>query len=408
MNDNETLIIPANIEAERAVLGSLLIDADTVPKVAAILKTPKDFFLERHGWLYGAILLLWAERKPIDYITVVDQLEANGQLENLGGPAYIMELINATPTSVNAEHYAAIVRKTANKRQLIAAAGKIASLAYDDQVDDEDAIEQAESLIFAVGQGQMDYEPKPIRDILMPTVDQIDYLARHQNMLMGVPTSFTLLDRMLGGLQKSDLIIVAGRPGMGKSALAMTIANNAAKKYGAHVAIFSLEMSNEQLAQRMLSMETGIDSHRLRLGQVHEDEWELLLNAANQMAQTTMFIDDTPAASVHEIRSKCLRLHAEHGLDMVLIDYMQLMSGVGSSGRSQENRQQEISYISRNLKALARTQRAGARTEPTQPSRRKQSRQAPGALRPARERPDRSRCRRRFVPLSRGLLHRRQ
>ncbi|PJF46076.1 MAG: replicative DNA helicase, partial [Candidatus Thermofonsia Clade 3 bacterium] len=170
--------------------------------------------------------------------------------------------------------------------------------------------------------------------------------------LMGVPTGFTFLDRLLGGLQKSDLIILAARPAMGKTSLALNIAQNAAKRYAARVAIFSLEMSSEQLVQRLLSMETGIDSHRLRLGQVHDDEWPILIEAASMLANTAIFIDDTPAATVNEIRTKCRRLYAEHGLDLVLIDYMQLMSGQG--GGREADRQQEISYISRSLKGLAR------------------------------------------------------
>jgi replicative DNA helicase len=195
----------------------------------------------------------------------------------------------------------------------------------------------------------------PIRAIMGNVVDRIDFLTRNKDTLMGVPTGFTMLDRLLGGMQKSDLIILAARPAMGKTSLAINVAQNAAKRYNARVAIFSLEMSNEQLAQRLLSMETGIDSHRLRLGQLHEEEWPILLEAANVLAGTNIFIDDTPAASVNEIRTKCRRLYAEHGLDMVLIDYMQLMSGQGGSGGGRnENRQQEISYISRSLKALAR------------------------------------------------------
>jgi replicative DNA helicase len=346
--------IPANLEAERAVLGSLLIDPDAIIKVANFLRV-EDFFRERHGWLYDVMLTLHERREPLDFVTVVDELERRGQLEEIGGPAYITDLIGGTPTSINVDFYARIVERTALLRRLIAAAGEIAEMAYDESREVEDVIDRAETLVFGVSEARIHRDLMPIRAIMGNVVDRIDFLTRNKDTLMGVPTGFTMLDRLLGGMQKSDLIILAARPAMGKTSLAINVAQNAAKRYNARVAIFSLEMSNEQLAQRLLSMETGIDSHRLRLGQLHEEEWPILLEAANVLAGTNIFIDDTPAASVNEIRTKCRRLYAEHGLDMVLIDYMQLMSGQGGSGGGRnENRQQEISYISRSLKALAR------------------------------------------------------
>ena len=693
--------IPANLEAERAVLGSLLIDPDAIIKVANFLRV-EDFFRERHGWLYDVMLTLHERREPLDFVTVVDELERRGQLEEIGGPAYITDLIGGTPTSINIDFYARIVERTALLRRLISAAGQIAELAYDESQEVGEVIDRAETLIFGVSEARIHRDLMPIRAIMGNVVDRIDFLTRNKDTLMGVPTGFTMLDRLLGGMQKSDLIILAARPAMGKcvtadtllvdpdtgarhtiadlvaqrsarlltldesyrlrpgaacdfiddgvkpvyrvetalgrevkvtlshpfltiggwqplhqlcvgdrigvprilpvfgseeppdeevkalanlladgkaaaggvpeivfrmtqpktalflsrmfarnnntcslsigqtapsystvskksardvqhlllrfgilsklrtrsikygttrrsayelrvvdaasierfcleigalgkegkiaaareqltrgrrqtnldtipieawqavrsakgdrswrsvfaamglpessnlhadkrslgrermsqiaealqaqdlknlaegdlywdtitaieylgeqqvydltvdgthnfvaddilvhnTSLAINVAQNAAKRYNARVAIFSLEMSNEQLAQRLLSMETGIDSHRLRLGQLHEDEWPILLEAANVLASTNIFIDDTPAASVNEIRTKCRRLYAEHGLDMVLIDYMQLMSG--QTGSRNENRQQEISYISRSLKSLAR------------------------------------------------------
>ncbi len=344
--------IPANLEAERAVLGSLLIDPDAIIKVANFLRV-EDFFRERHGWLYDVMLTLQERREPLDFVTVVDELERRGQLEEIGGPAYITDLIGGTPTSINVDFYARIVERTALLRRLISAAGQIAELAYDESQEVEEVIDRAETLIFGVSEARIHRDLMPIRAIMGNVVDRIDFLTRNKDTLMGVPTGFTMLDRLLGGMQKSDLIILAARPAMGKTSLGINLAQNAAKRYSARVAIFSLEMSNEQLAQRLLSMETGIDSHRLRLGQLHEEEWPILLEAANVLAGTNIFIDDTPAASVNEIRTKCRRLYAEHGLDMVLIDYMQLMSGQSGGGRN-ENRQQEISYISRSLKSLAR------------------------------------------------------
>jgi replicative DNA helicase len=344
--------IPSNLEAERAVLGSLLIDPDAIIKVASFLR-PEDFFRERHAWLYDAMLTLHDRREPLDFVTVVDELERREVLTEIGGPAYVTDLISGTPSALYVDHYARIVERTALLRRLIAAAGHIAELAYDESQDVDEVVDKAESLIFGVSEARIHRDLMPIRAIMSNVVDHIDFLARNQDTLMGVPTGFTYLDRLLGGLQKSDLVILAARPSMGKTSLALNVAQNAAKRYHARVAVFSLEMSNEQLVQRLLAMETGIDSHRLRLGQVHEDEWPILLEAANLLANTAIFIDDTPAATVGEIRTKCRRLYAEHGLDMVLIDYMQLMSGQSGGGRD-ANRQQEISYISRSLKALAR------------------------------------------------------
>ncbi len=343
--------IPANIEAERAVLGALLIDPDAITKVSNFLRA-EDFFRERHAWLYAAMFTLYERREPLDFVTLVDELERQAQLEEIGGPAYITDLINSTPSSLYVDHYARIVERTAVLRRLISAAGKIAELAYDESQELDEVVDRAEQIIFGVTESRIHRDLTPIRAIMSNVVDRIDFLARNRDTLMGVPTGFTFLDKMLGGLQKSDLIILAGRPGMGKTSFGLSIAQNAAKRYGVRVALFSLEMSNEQLVQRLLSMETGIDSHRLRLGDVHEEEWPVLLEAANMLASTNVFIDDTPAASVTEIRTKARRLYAEHGLDMILIDYMQLMSG--QTGGRNENRQQEISYISRSLKGLAR------------------------------------------------------
>lgn len=354
MSDQEAPLksIPSNLEAERAVLGSLMIDPDAIVKIASTLR-PEDFFRERHAWLYEAMQALHERREPLDFVTIVDELERRNQLQEIGGPAFLTDLISTTPTALYIDHYARIVERTAVLRRLIAAAGKIAELAYDESQDVDDVVDRAEQIVLGVSESRIHRDLMPIRAIMTNVVDRIDFLARNQGTLMGVPTGFTMLDKLLGGLQKSDLVILAGRPGMGKSSFALSIAQNAAKRFSARVAIFTLEMSNEQMVQRLLSMETGIDSHRLRLGAVEEDEWSILLEAANMLATTNIFIDDTPAASVMEIRTKARRLYAEHGLDLILIDYMQLMTGQAGSGRN-DNRQQEISYISRSLKSLAR------------------------------------------------------
>ncbi|MEX1019868.1 MAG: replicative DNA helicase [Litorilinea sp.] len=343
--------IPASMEAERAVLGALMIDPDAIIKVANFLRA-SDFYRERHAWIYDAMSTLNERHEPLDFVTLVEELERRDQLEEIGGPAYISELISGTPTAMYVDYYARIVERTAILRRLIAAAGNIAELAYDESHDVDDVVDRAEQIIFGISESRIHRDLVPIRAIMTDVVDHIDFLTRNKGTLMGVPTGFVMMDKLLGGFQKSDLIILAGRPGMGKTSFELTLAMNAAMRYQSRVAIFSLEMSNEQLVQRLLSMETGIDSHRLRLGDIHDDEWPILMEGANMLSGTPIFIDDTPAASVNDVRTKARRLYAEHGLDLILIDYMQLMSG-NSSGRN-DNRQQEISYISRSLKSLAR------------------------------------------------------
>lgn len=344
--------VPANLEAERAVLGALMIDPDAILKVANFLRA-EDFYRERHGWIYDAMTTLNGRHEPLDFVTLVDELERRGQLDEIGGPTYLSDLVAGTPTAIYVDHYARIVERTAVLRRLISAAGKIAELAYDESQEVDSVVDRAEQIIFGVSESRIHRDLTPIRAIISDVVERIDFLTRNRDMLMGVPSGFTDLDRILGGVQKSDLVILAGRPGMGKTSFALSIALNAARHSNARVAVFSLEMSNDQLVQRLLSMESGIDSHRLRLGHLHEEEWPILMEAANQLAATPVFIDDTPAVGVNDLRTKARRLYAEHGLDLILIDYMQLMSGPGGGGRN-ENRQQEISYISRSLKSLAR------------------------------------------------------
>ncbi|HEY66403.1 MAG TPA: replicative DNA helicase [Caldilineae bacterium] len=342
-------LVPANIEAEEAVLGSILIDPDAIIKIAPSLY-PEDFYLEKHRWIYQAALDLHERRQPVDFVTLCDELERRGQLHEVGGPAYITELVNVVPTAIHVEHYAQIVERTATLRRLISAAGQIAQLAYEDTGEIEEIVDRAEEIIFSISERRLRRDLVPIRQVLNEVVQRIDYLASHQGELMGVPTGFRLLDKLLGGFQKSDLIILAARPSVGKTSLALNIAVNAAKRYGQRVAFFSLEMSNEQLVQRLLSVETGIDQQRLRLGQIQEEEWPLLMEAAGVLSNTMLFIDDTPALSALELRTKARRVHAEYGLDLIIVDYLQLMRGDSRA----ENRVQEISYISRSLKGLAR------------------------------------------------------
>ena len=340
---------PHNVEAEEAVLGSLLIDPDAIIHVATFL-TPGDFFLQRHSWVYEAIQELHERRQPADLVTLSDELARREQLDDIGGAAYLTSLINATPTSIHIEYYARIIERTAVLRRLIDAAGQIAQLAYQDNEDADVIVDRAEEIIFGISEHRVARDLRPIRQVLESYYDRVEYLAQHEGEIVGIPTGLSDLDKLLGGLQRSDMIVMAGRPGMGKTSLALSIALQAARRHQKRVALFSLEMSDEQLVQRLVSAETGIDSQRLRLGNIKSDEWTTFYQAIKLLSETLVFIDDTPAISVLELRTKARRLHAEHGLDLLIIDYMQLMRG----GARNENRQQEISFISRSIKGLAR------------------------------------------------------
>lgn len=340
---------PHNVEAEEAVLGALLIDTDAIIRIATFLQ-PVDFYVERHSWIFEAIRDLHERREPADLVTLTDELERRGQMVEIGGAAYLTSLMNATPTSIHVEFYARIVERTAVLRRLIDAAGQIARLAYDGSEDADEVVDRAEEIIFGVASRRVDRDLRPIRQILDQYHDRVEYLWAHRGEIVGIPTGLSDLDKLLGGLQRSDVIILAGRPGMGKTSLALSMALHAARRWQKRIAVFSLEMSDEQLVQRLISAETGIDSQRLRLGDIKDNEWPTFMQATTLLSNTFIFIDDTPAISALELRTKARRLHAEHGLDMIIIDYLQLMRGDSGS----ENRQQEISYISRSIKALAR------------------------------------------------------
>ncbi|MBL7201817.1 MAG: replicative DNA helicase [Anaerolineae bacterium] len=342
-------MVPHNVEAEQAVLGALLIDPDAIFKVNTFVHADA-FYVEKHRWLYDAISILHERREAVDFVTLCDELERRQQLAEIGGPAYITSLINATPTALNVEYYGHIVERTSTLRRLIGAAGEIAALAYEDTDDVGETVDRAEQILFGVSQRRTTRDLMPIRDVVSEYYDRIDYLYRHKGEMIGVPTGFRNIDKLLGGLQRSDLIIVASRPGMGKTSLMLSIAQNAARKYNQRVAIFSLEMSSEQLVQRLISAETGIDSQRLRIGNLRDDEWPTFIQATGALSETMIFIDDTPSISAMQVRTKARRLYAEYGLDLLIIDYLQLMQ----SDRRTENRVQEVSFLSRALKGLAR------------------------------------------------------
>ncbi|KPK10790.1 MAG: replicative DNA helicase [Anaerolineae bacterium SG8_19] len=340
---------PNNVEAEEALLGSLLIDTDAIFEVASFLR-PNAFYREQNKWIFEAILDLNERREPVDLITLTDELRRRNQLEELGGEAYIIGLINMVPTSINARSYGRIVEAAAIRRRMITAASTIANLAYDEDESVNVVIDRAEQALFGISEERTKRDLVPVKEIASSYLDRIEELHARGDDVIGVPTSFSDLDKLLGGLNKSDLIIIASRPGMGKTALQLAISQAAARRFAKRVAIFSLEMSGEQLVQRMIAAETRIDSQRLRRGDLKEHEWPIFYEAVGRISECQLFIDDTPSITPMQLRTKARRLHAEHGLDLIMIDYLQLMY----AERAQNNRVQEISEISRSLKGLAR------------------------------------------------------
>ncbi|HEY8169122.1 MAG TPA: replicative DNA helicase [Candidatus Limnocylindrales bacterium] len=342
---------PQSIEGEQSVLGALLIDKDAVIELADVLR-PEDFYRGHHGTIYSAVLDLYERREPIDLVTVSEVLERRGQLDAVGGSAYLTSLINLTPTAVNAVHYARIVERKAVLRNLISAAGRIAGIGYEDGSDVGESVDRAEKELFAVSQKRVEDGFSPLKSLLHTAYDRLDYLHQHKGEISGVRTGFKDLDTLTTGLQRSDLIIVAARPSIGKTSLALNIAEHAAVREGRTVGIFSLEMSKEQLVLRLLSSVANIDSQRLRTGFLEEMDFTRLAPAMNSLAEAPMFIDDTPNISTMELRTKARRLQAEAGLDMIVVDYLQLMQSTIQSRDA--NRVQEVSEISRGLKSLAR------------------------------------------------------
>ncbi|HVN14663.1 MAG TPA: replicative DNA helicase [Anaerolineales bacterium] len=341
--------IPHSREAEEAVVGAVLINPEVYYDVAQFLDAD-DFYIHRHRWIWEAFTRLHEQRTPIDLLTVSEELDRVGQLGEIGGPAYLTALVNQVPSSLNAESYGRIVEGHAIRRKMINAANQIAALAYNEESVVDTVMDEAEKAVFNVSERRLKHDVQPIREVLSDYYDRIDDLAKRPDEIFGVPTGFIDLDRMLSGLQPSDLLIIAGRPGQGKTGFLLSVAKNAALTHKKHVAIFSLEMSNEQVVQRLISQETGIDSQRMRTGKLNDNEWPLFTHSIEVFSDTKLFLDDTPAITPLQLRTKCRRLHMEYGLDLVVVDYLQLMGGDTRT----DNRVQEVSYISRNLKVLAR------------------------------------------------------
>jgi replicative DNA helicase len=342
-------IVPHSREAEEAVLGAILINPEAYYDVAQFLNK-EDFYIHRHQWVWETFTRLHERRTPIDFLTVTEELEQTDHLSEVGGPAYLTALINNVPSSLHAEAYGHLVEETAVRRRMLSAANEIAKLAYQEEIGLEASMDEAEKALFGVSERRTTRDLQSIQVVLSEVYDRIDQISQRSEETFGVPTGFIDLDRLLGGLQPSDFLIIAGRPGSGKTAFMLSAAKNAAQTHRKHIAVFSLEMSNEQLVQRLIAQETGIDTHHLRTGKLGEDEWTLFAHAIEVLGDTQVYLDDTPGLTPLQLRSKCRRLHMEYQLDLILVDYLQLMSG----GIRIENRVQEVSYISRNMKILAR------------------------------------------------------
>ena len=355
----EERVPPQNIEAEQAVLGAMLIDKEAIAKATELLSAD-DFYREAHRVIFSAMLELYNKNEAVDMVTVTEILKRDNKLEDIGGIAYITSLANVVLTAANVKYHAEIVAEKSVLRQLVRVSTEIAAMGYEANEDVGTLLDTAESRILEISNRKKKNDFTAINDILMDSVQSIESLLQNKGGLTGLPAGFADLDKLTSGLHPSDFIILAARPSMGKTALALNIVQNVAlrahKVIGGEprsVAFFSLEMSKEQLVNRMLCAEAGIDSQRLRVGEMHDEDWTHLWDACDTMSRAKIYIDDTAGITAMDMRSRARRLKAEHGLDLIVVDYLQLMQGSGKRNNSGD-RQQEVSEISRSLKALAR------------------------------------------------------
>lgn len=339
---------PHSTEAEESVLGALLLDKDSIIAVAEFL-TPEDFYDERHKEIYTCTIELYEERVPIDVLTVTERLKKRKVLKDIGGAGYLAEMVNKVPTAAHVEHYGRIVKDQATKRALMTAASRLVKLSMDEGLAANELLDKAESEVFSLTQEHLSKTFTSVRAALAESFDRLDELHKRADGLRGIPTGFKSLDDTLAGLQPSNLLILAARPGVGKTSLALNIAQNVAVNYKRPVGYFSLEMSQEELVDRLLVSQADIDAWRLKTGKLTEDDFTKLSNAMGQLAEAPIFIDDTPALSILEMRTKARRLQVENGVDLIIVDYLQL-----ARSRNLENRVQEISEVSMGLKNLAR------------------------------------------------------
>lgn len=340
---------PQDLEAEHSVLGALLLDAEAVHRVVEVLRA-QDFYREAHANIYTAVLNLYQRNEPADLVTVSSELKKMGTLEQVGGASYLATLVDGVPSSANVVSYCRIIREKAIIRRLIEGASRIIGDAYEQKSDVEEYLDQAERVIFDIAQDRNSKNFYHVKEVVKSSFKAIEQLYERRELITGIPSNFRDLDRMTSGFQPSDLVIIAGRPSMGKTAFALNVVEGAAVEHGRSCAIFSLEMSKEQLVQRLLCSRAEVDASKLRGGFLSESDWPKLTRAAGELSESPIYIDDTPAITVLELRAKVRRLQREFGLDMVVVDYMQLMRAAGKV----ESREREIADISRSLKALAK------------------------------------------------------
>lgn len=340
---------PQNIEAEQSLLGALLIDKDAIIEVAEFLRQDHFYKSEQHGHIYSSITELFEKREPIDIVTVTEKLKQKGVLDRIGGSAYLAELVNMVPTSAHVVTYAKIICEHALRRSLISNSTRFVEMAYDEGKDVTEVIEECEQSIFGLSQQHIKRDFIQLKDALAQSFDRLDEIQKSSGKLRGVPTGFKDLDNKLAGLQDSNLIIFAARPGQGKTSFVLNVAQNVAVAENLPVGIFSLEMSQEELVDRLLVSQADIDAWKLKTGRLDDKDFDRLSHAMGQLAEAPLFIDDTPGISISEMRTKARRLQSEHGLKLIIVDYLQLVHG-----RNLENRVQEVSEISQNLKNLAR------------------------------------------------------
>ena len=340
---------PQNIEAEMAVLGSMLLDREAISQAIETLNA-SYFYKEAHKKLYSAILKLFDENKGVDIVTLIEELKKSNSLDDVGGPAFVTNVVSSVPTTANFVHYARIVKEKALLRNLITTATHIVSNCYDTTQDIDTILDRSEQLIFDVSSKKVQSRFSPLREVIKSSIETIDNLYQRKENITGLATGYRDLDIKTAGLQPSDLIVIAGRPSMGKSALASSIVEHIGVVEKAPVAFFSLEMSKEQLVQRMLCSHARVDAHKVRTGFLSQADWPKLVSAAGKLSEAPIYIDDSPGSTVLEIRTKARRLKAQFDIKLIVLDYLQLMQGPTNS----DNRQQEISEISRSLKALAR------------------------------------------------------
>ena len=342
-------IPPHSVESEQSILGSIILDKDAIITVAETIN-PSDFYKEAHKIIYESMLKLNSNNEPIDLITLIEELRKEGHLDNIGGISYLTSLSTIVPTTSNVKYYANIVKEKSVMRQLIKASNEIINLGYDASTDVQEILDKAEKNIFDISQEKSGDDIQPINLVLQDTFDMIERLCTQKSDVTGITTGFADLNKKINGLQRTDLILLAARPAMGKTAFSLNLVQNAALKGDASVAVFSLEMSKEQLVQRILSAQSNVELSKIKTGTLGESDWPRIIDAMAVLSEANIFIDDTPGIKISEIRSKCRRLKIENGLDLIMIDYLQLMEGEGKN----ENRQQEIAKISRSLKILAK------------------------------------------------------